>query len=92
VAEHAAVPDAFQRGDFIVAGSASGLECETGIGAYGDREDLVLCLMIPADGEPFGRSQLVVRVERRGVTDGAAVACEELFAACGGGVELVGIR
>ena len=41
VTEHAAIPDAFERGDFVVAGSAAGVQGEGWVGAYGDGGDVI---------------------------------------------------
>jgi hypothetical protein len=81
VAEHVAVPDAFEQLNFVVASPAPGFEGEVGVGAYGaygEGEYLELRPVIGGDGEPFGGRQLVVGIERRGVADGAALPSEDL--------------
>ena len=91
VAEHAAIPDAFEGGDFVVAGSAAGVHGEGWVGAYGDGGDVIFRARVLGHGEAGGGRELVVGVERRRVAAVAAFIGEDLLAAGGGRVELVGV-
>ena len=81
VTEHAAIPHAFERRNFVVARAATGLEREVRIGADGNRQDVVLLLGAGRRGEAFGERQLVIGIKRRSVAAGAAFALEDFLAA-----------
>jgi hypothetical protein len=83
MAEHAAIPDTFQRWDFVVARPAACLAGESRIGADGERQDSVFACGITRRRETLCRSKFVICVEWRGVAAGAALAFEDLPAACG---------
>src|SRR3989442_7366396 len=65
--EHAPVPHAFERRNFIVAGSSTSFHCQIGVCADRYWKDVVLLVRARRRGEALGGSQLVVGIERRGV-------------------------
>src|SRR5262249_58583844 len=83
VAEHAAIPRAFQRRHLVVTRAAALLEREIRIGSNGDGQDVVFLSMIRWNGEAIRRRQLIVCIERLRMTRGAAFAIEYLLPACG---------
>ena len=78
MAEHAAIPDTFQRWDFVVARPAACLGGEPRIGINGERQDSVFARGVRRRRETFCRSKFVVCVEWRGVAAGAALAFEDV--------------
>jgi hypothetical protein len=92
VSEHAAVPHPFERGHFVIAGTAPGLQGQVGIGADRNWQDVVLLPSSRRRCKAFGRRQLVAGVKGRRVAACATLTLEDFPAARGDGIELVGIR
>src|SRR6476620_803665 len=92
VPEHAAIPHTLHRRDLVVARAAPSFQCAIGIGSNRDRHDVEFLSMVRWNREAVGRRQLVVRVERRRVTCGAALAIEHLLSLCRDRIEGVRVR
>ena len=91
VPEHAAIPHAFERRNFVIARAAPSLGGETRIRANGNGEDIVLLLGPRWRVEAFGKRQLIVGIERRSVAARAAFALEYFLPALREAIELIRI-
>src|SRR5690349_5126428 len=70
--KHAAIPDALQ-GRYLVKPRATACsKCEVWVRAYRGQQDLEVLDLFRGGCKPFGKSQFVIRVERRRVTARAA--------------------
>src|SRR5437016_5679483 len=83
----AAIPHAFERGDFAVTGSFTCLESEPGIRPERYSENVQLCRHIRWRVKALGERQFVAGVQRRRVAPGASLTREDLLSRRGSFVD-----
>ena len=83
VAEHAPIPDAPDGRHLVIACSSPGTHREVWIRSNRNGKDIENRTRVPRNVETLRRRELVIRVKRRRVANGAALALEDPFAARG---------
>src|ERR1700691_5735488 len=75
--ERIAIPHAPQRGYFVESSAAAGLSRKPRIGSHRDIHNVIGLAKVLRDCEARSRGELVIGVERRCMTHGAALSLED---------------